>query len=134
MLTLSKTKQQGITLIEALVAMVVLSVGMLGIAGLQINAIKYSYSSYQKTLATLQAKDLTDRLWSSSCALPDARNQIRDDWISVHQNSLPNWNGVLAYTAPIYTISISWSDNRQSLDSSTQTFSYAAQIPPLPCS
>lgn len=40
-----KTMQSGMTLIEVLVALLIFSVGLLGVAMLQLNALKYTDSS-----------------------------------------------------------------------------------------
>jgi len=55
-------RQQGISLVEVLVAVVVLSIGMLGMAGLQFNSAKMNQSAYFRTQATSLAYDLTDRM------------------------------------------------------------------------
>lgn len=61
-LTHSKMTQQGFTLLEVLVAVVVLSIGLLGLAGLQATGLSQNNSAYQRTQATLLAYDMLDRL------------------------------------------------------------------------
>ena len=53
--------QTGSSLLEVLVAVVVLSIGLLGLAGLQMTSIKGSHSAYMRSQATLLAYDLADR-------------------------------------------------------------------------
>ena len=53
--------QAGSSLLEVLVAVVVLSIGLLGLAGLQMTSIKSSHSAYMRSQATLLAYDLADR-------------------------------------------------------------------------
>ena len=43
----------GFTLLEVLVAVVVLSVGLLGLASLQVNGLRFNHSAYMRTQATL---------------------------------------------------------------------------------
>ncbi len=62
----------GFSLIEVLVAIVVLSIGLLSLAGLQTAAIRNSYASYQRSLANLQTQDAVERLWVNRCALQRA--------------------------------------------------------------
>lgn len=52
----------GFTMIEVLVAMVVLSVGLLSLAGLQVISLRTSHSSYLRTQATIQSYDIMDRM------------------------------------------------------------------------
>lgn len=55
-------RQRGITMVESLVALVVLSVGMLGIAGLYISSLKAERSALVRTQAVALATDLSDRI------------------------------------------------------------------------
>ena len=55
-------KQKGATLIEVLVAVLVLSIGLLGIAGLQVVSLNFTSSAYQRSLATQLAYDIIDRM------------------------------------------------------------------------
>lgn len=52
----------GFSLLEVLVALLVLSIGLLGLAALQTTGLKFSQQSYQRTQATLQAYDMLDRI------------------------------------------------------------------------
>lgn len=49
------TKQRGMTLIEVLIAVVVLSIGLLGVAALQINALRANESALQRSQAVMLA-------------------------------------------------------------------------------
>ena len=55
-------KDSGFTLIEVLIAMLVLALGLLGLAGLQANSLANNQSAYQRTQATLLAYDMADRI------------------------------------------------------------------------
>lgn len=52
----------GFTLVEALVALVVLSIGMLGIAALYMETLRASRSALYRTEAVTMAADLADRI------------------------------------------------------------------------
>src|SRR3569833_866562 len=56
------TKQRGFTKIEVLVSVVVLSVGMLGVAGLQATGQSTNHSAYLSRQATALAYDMIDRM------------------------------------------------------------------------
>jgi type IV pilus assembly protein PilV len=53
---------RGFTLVEALVAMVVLSIGMLGIAALGIESLRASRAALVRTEAVTLATDMADRI------------------------------------------------------------------------
>lgn len=53
---------KGFSLLEVLVALLVLSIGLLGLAALQTTGIKFNQQSYQRTQATLQAYEIIDRM------------------------------------------------------------------------
>jgi type IV pilus assembly protein PilV len=53
---------RGFSLVEVLVAVIVLAVGLLGIAGLQVSVLKTNDSARLRTLATLASYDAIDRI------------------------------------------------------------------------
>ena len=55
----------GFTLIEVLVAVVIFSIGLLGIAGLQIAGLRYASGSQHRAAATMQAQNMTDRMYAN---------------------------------------------------------------------
>lgn len=54
--------QSGFTLVEVLVAVVVLAVGLLGLAGLQVTSVRFNNSAYLRSQATNLAYDIADRI------------------------------------------------------------------------
>ena len=59
-------KNAGFTLIEILIAMLVLAVGLLGLAGLQAIGLKNNQSAYNRSQAIQLAYDLADRIRANS--------------------------------------------------------------------
>lgn len=57
-----RLKQSGFNLIEVLVALVVISIGLLGLAILQMTSLQQNQSAYYRSQATLLAYDITDRM------------------------------------------------------------------------
>ncbi|MEM6640271.1 MAG: type IV pilus modification protein PilV [Pseudomonadota bacterium] len=55
-------RQGGFSLIETLVAMVILATGMLGIAALYVESLRAGYSANSRTLAVNLAADMADRI------------------------------------------------------------------------
>jgi type IV pilus assembly protein PilV len=64
MLALRK-RQEGFSLIEVLVAALVLSIGLVGVAALQAMSLKNNQSAYMRSQASALAYDLADRMRSN---------------------------------------------------------------------
>ena len=69
MLTMNKHKQQGFSLIEALVAFLILSVGMLGIASLQTMSLKSGHTAALRTVAVMKVEEILESMRSNPTAL-----------------------------------------------------------------
>ena len=65
MKSMLKKSQRGATLIEALVSILVMSLGLLGIAGIQLNAIAYQKSSWSMHRVAETVNDLSERIRSN---------------------------------------------------------------------
>jgi type IV pilus assembly protein PilV len=55
-------KSNGFSLIEVLVAMVILAIGLLGLAALQASSLKNNQTAYYRSLATQLSYDIADRM------------------------------------------------------------------------
>lgn len=58
----TKKLSSGFTLLEILIALLIVSIGLLGVATLQIRGQQFNQVSYFRTQATLLAYDLMDRI------------------------------------------------------------------------
>lgn len=63
------THQRGFSLIEALIALVVLSIGLIGVAAMQLKALQSANAGYQRSLASVAAVDAQERLWAQLALL-----------------------------------------------------------------
>lgn len=57
-----RKSQAGFTLLEILVAIVVLSIGLLGLAGIQVVSLNNNQVAYYRSIASQQAYDMADRM------------------------------------------------------------------------
>ena len=72
--------QSGMTLIEVLVSVVVVSVGLLGIAALQVTTLQNTHNSMLRTQASALADDILDRMRSNrTAALNGDYNRVIGD-------------------------------------------------------
>lgn len=58
----SKARQAGISLLEVLISIVIIAIGILGLAGLQARATNAEFESYQRSQAIILANDMVDRI------------------------------------------------------------------------
>ena len=59
---------RGFTLIEVLVTMVIIAIGIMGLAGLQMTSLNSQFESYQRTQALLLVEDMSNRLRANAVA------------------------------------------------------------------
>lgn len=62
-------KISGFTLVEVLIAVLVFSIGLLGLASLQVTGLKLGHDSALRSMATIAASDIADRMRSNLPAL-----------------------------------------------------------------
>jgi len=67
--------QQGFALLEALIAMFITAGVLLGLGVLHIKSVQQSALTTQRTIASIQANDLIDRMWASVCSLDNSTGQ-----------------------------------------------------------
>lgn len=110
--------QRGSTLLEALIAMVVVAFGLLGVLALQLNTIKGSQSSHLASQLTIQAYELfdlmrADRRAALNGAFDDGATGSRKDWqdrITAMLGS--NSDASLQRDGNVFTLIITWNDDR----------------------
>ena len=69
-------KQDGFTLLEVLIALLVLSIGLLGLAGLQTIGLRSNQMATMRTLVTQGAYDMSDRMRANQTGV-DAQSYVQ---------------------------------------------------------
>ncbi|MGH8136474.1 MAG: type IV pilus modification protein PilV [Steroidobacteraceae bacterium] len=75
--------QTGFTMVETLVALVVLAIGMLGIAALYLNSLQAGRTAIYRTEAVNLAADLADRIRANRTAIAGYGNLYADAFADV---------------------------------------------------
>ncbi|HQU16870.1 MAG: type IV pilus modification protein PilV [Chromatiales bacterium 21-64-14] len=129
--------QRGVGLVDVLIALVVLSIGLLGLAGLQAKSLKFNHSAYLKSQATLQAYDMADRMRANmpgvtagdynaisgiaaapaNCTATNCNSgQMAQfdafQWNTDNRNLLPSGQGTVTRNGNAFTITVMWDDQR----------------------
>jgi type IV pilus assembly protein PilV len=121
--------QRGVGLIEVLIALLVLSFGMLGMAGLQMWSLKYNQSAMERGMAVVQTHTIADAMRADRAAALRDEFDIGIDASAPSGNTFPQvsvraWRtsvqaalgptatGSVECNGAVCTIRIRWDDTR----------------------
>jgi type IV pilus assembly protein PilV len=99
-------RQSGVLLLEAMIAILLFSVGVLAVVGLQANAIKNVAQSKYRSDAAFLADQIIGQMWADrtnipNYALPSGTSANVTTWAAQVGNTLPNATGTSAPTITI---------------------------------
>jgi type IV pilus assembly protein PilV len=125
------SRARGFTLVEALVALLALSIGLLGIAGLQLTGMRANLSAAWRSQATYLGYDIIDRMRANRShrmeyvigtgAAPVGTSAAELDlaaWKTHLSATLPAGDGTVVIDPAddtTVTITVEWNDSRDSL-------------------
>jgi type IV pilus assembly protein PilV len=131
--------QRGFTLIEVLITVIVLAIGLLGLAGLQLNGLRFTHSAYQTSQATIAAYDIIDRMRvnrpaaeggdydialgatpaaanctgaGANCAPGTLADADLSEWKQSVAALLPSGDGAVQRNGSAFVVTIRWDDSR----------------------
>lgn len=135
-----RSAQGGYTLLEILIAAILLTGGLIGLATMQVNGTRLNNSAYLRTQANIQAYDIIDRMRANQA---EARTGGYDILLTdptpaatatARDIDLVQWRGALAYYLPAgtgaiervsggapdqparITVTVQWNDGRVAAD------------------
>ncbi|MBN0989052.1 type IV pilus modification protein PilV [Amphritea pacifica] len=141
-------QQKGVGMIEVLVALVIISVSMLGLGALQINSVRFNHQAYLRSQATYLAYDIVDRMRANkaeaeagtyavdlsddsngstacetgSCTTAALATYDINQWLSALKTELPQGDGTVATTGNTVTVTIQWDQSQGEAATTTQTY------------
>ncbi len=141
--------QQGATLIEILITVLVMSVGLVGMATLQFDAVKRNNDAFLRFEAVNLAYDMSDRIRLNREGAEDgdyvlaitanapatvttkAEGDIQE-WLTALSASLPSGDGQITRAGDEFSITICWDEARDGLaiplDGSDPCFTFVSGL------
>jgi type IV pilus assembly protein PilV len=150
-------KQQGFTLIEVLISLLILAVGLLGMASLMTTSMQSSHNAYSRNEASLLAYDIVDRMRinrdqavtsndyvlavddeptdpgcpEEGCTAGEQAQLDLFQWYSSMQSNLPGGTAEISRSDTQYTINLNWPSTFRSADNAdtvTETLTFTLRV------
>lgn len=145
----SMSRERGFTLVEVLVAVVVLSIGLLGLAGLQLSSLQANQQAFLRSQATVLGQDIIERMRanrqaalageydiafgaSAPTGADIAANDV-NEWLTALGASLPDGEGEIDVDADgVAEVSVRWTERARDPEAAaateTMTFTTETQL------
>ncbi|NOY63551.1 MAG: type IV pilus modification protein PilV [Gammaproteobacteria bacterium] len=129
-------QSDGFSLIEVLISVLILSVGLLGTARLQVLGLSYNQSAYLRSQASIVAYDIVDRMRANPIGVASGGYNAIDsttppsdpaciaagctdteliahdirDWSLASLAILPSGSGTVTRNGNIFTVTVNWAE------------------------
>lgn len=127
-------KQQGFSMVEVLVSLLVLSIGLLGLAALQTQGLRFNQDGQMRSMASTQAQAIIDRMYAnpagveagsydnitgaeadpncSYCTSAQIAQRDAFEWNEGNARLLPAGAGVVERDGDLHAVTIRWDNLR----------------------
>lgn len=134
-------RSAGFTLLEVMIALVIFSIGLLGLAGLQAGGLRSNTQARLRTVSVIQAYDMADRIRANPRGVTDGDYNALDDttptagncvtntctaaqmatydyyeWVTTNQNVLPSGHGTVSSSVVagvrLFSVTVMWDEER----------------------
>ena len=117
-------QQFGFSMIELLIAMLIFSIGLLGMASLQVTGMRMTRDSELNERASLYVNSMADKIRANSSSFVDTTA-----WNKTIQTALPDGFGEVTSNNRTHTISVSWVESQDSaLQNSARKYELVIQL------
>jgi type IV pilus assembly protein PilV len=124
---------RGFALIEVLVSLLIFSLGILGMVGLQARATRFSVDASERTRASIMASELVATMWAAQSTTPNAADltawvaRLKDPTVAGlpqadYSISAPDADGAVAIT-------LTWKSVSRGAQGATGTYVTTVAIP-----
>lgn len=139
-------RQRGLSLIEVMIAALILAIGLLGVAALQAMTLRNSQSSFDRTQAVVLSYSMLDAMranapaaranqynMAETCTTPAAGSTLvsinQSQWIASLKATMgPNTCGSVACASNVCTIVVKWNDSRATAGDAAETLTTTSRI------
>lgn len=120
------SSSRGFTLIEVLVAMLILLIGLLGVAGTQLLALQQANNANLRSQVNSHAQEMAELIRANDGSAPSAA--VESLWEASLLRTVPNANTAIAVAGNTATITITWEEREYGASDAAQTFTYTARL------
>ncbi|WP_373079211.1 type IV pilus modification protein PilV [Zhongshania sp.] len=141
--------QQGTSLIEVLVSLVIVAISVLGAASLQVNALKFNTAAKDHAAASILAYNIIDRMRANrGAALNGSYDIDLDDdapsgtalpatdlqqWLNALNERLPGGDASISRSNQTFTITVQWQEarlktSREANAASTESYRFVTEL------
>jgi type IV pilus assembly protein PilV len=119
-----QTFSKGYSLLEVLIALIILAIGLLGLAGMQLHGLRDNHSAFLRSQATYLAAEIIDRMQANREAALAGEYDIEsqeeptgsgkaltdlEEW-RANLERLPDGDGSVEVVGGIARVTVSWRD------------------------
>lgn len=140
-----KSSSKGVSLVEVMVSIFILSIGLLGIAAMQATGLSNNQSSLERTQAIIHSYSILDAMRNNvivaraggynigmTCAPPGGGTLANNDltnWITALQASNQGACGrIEALGNGMFRVTVQWNDSRATGGSATQSIATVSRL------
>lgn len=142
----TRRQQSGVSLIEVMISVLIVSLGLLGAAALQATALRNNQGSYERTQTSILTQGIFDAMRANLvavnansyntagyiCTAPSPASLAGSDiarWITTLQTQIHSGAcGSINCTAGACTVGVRWDDSRATGGGTAQVVSMRAQL------
>ncbi|RBP29195.1 type IV pilus assembly protein PilV [Marinobacter pelagius] len=130
----SPKRASGFSLIEVLIAVVILAIGLLGVAAVQVVSLQQTNNSYLQTKANLHAQNIAERIrLNGGNSL--STSEVSEVEAEVEESLGSDATVQTALNGSLATITLTWEEkvpaSQESDGTETRTFVVEARVAPL---
>lgn len=139
-------RQRGVSLIEVMISVLIVSLGLLGAAALQATALRNNQGSYERTQTSILTQGIFDAMRANLaavnansyntggyiCTAPQTASLATSDiarWITTLQTQIHSGAcGSIECAAGVCTVNVRWDDSRATGGNTAQVVAMRAQL------